>query len=48
MPKLGLGHWLFQPEFYTNRGRFGFDAGDKVRGACGDGSESPKSKAAHE
>ena len=28
-------------------GRFGFDAGDKVLGACREGSQSRKSKAAN-
>lgn len=41
MPKLDVGRWLFRSGFYVNWGRFGFDDGDKVQGACGDDSESP-------
>lgn len=32
---------LVLEQVQDERGRFGFDAGDEARGACGDDSESP-------
>jgi len=44
---LDVGRSQEQPFRLGDWGRFGFDAGNKVLGACREGSQSRKSKAAN-